>query len=364
MLVELHDSLLDGNQPQVLTILGICAFAFAGRHEVCPNDRARWNEWASSLPRDLEEELKLAWDISEERSSVGSQRIGVEVTRTKVCHLRGKIARLNPESALTLLGRPLRILVENGRNDRAFLLAFSDSSTRRALLDAEKQGWLVFETAGGISEILERLRSVCDMLGDDIGDAEAFRTLYLCDSDSREAGCGSPMAHEVLKYIQLLHKAFHRHLTASDGSSRWLGWVLSRRAAENYAPPPAVLNWAAKKLGRNAHLIIESAKSAAGKEGLCRNPGDRNSARRRLLAAIALNTLPNEVRDVLCFKQGRGEGPNFRTDNVVWQKLSEFQAAALVDGFGQSFSSEFYGSTTELCDSEISGVVSNILGRL
>lgn len=362
MQIELDRSLLGDARLELLSLLALCAFGLQGRHRVVPDDRAIWEHWARNLPRNLADEVLHAWDLGEARSSVGQASLQLRVCADVVCNLRGRPIVATPDVALALLGRPLRILLENSRNDRAFLLAFCDRETKRIFLHAEREGWLVFDTAGGIGEIKVRLSSILDGLSERPAQAEALRTLYLCDSDARELGKPSEEAEHVQKCLDVLHAEFARHLDQAG----WLGWVLTRRAAENYAPAGDVLRWATLKHGpKEASALIDKARTPEGRAFLVNGVGSRDSSRRHLLAAVALSMLSGELRSVLCMKQGRGDDPP-RTLDSVWSQLDPFQASALKDGFGRDFSANFYNQAEHLHDGtgEIAGVLKNILERL
>jgi hypothetical protein len=146
------------------------------------------------------------------------------------------------------------VLLENGRNDRAFVLAFADGASHDALRKAEQEGWVVFETAGGIGELIQRISAARDS-----APREVFRTMYLCDSDAREQGALSHEAAIVQQNLTDLSTLYGR-------PAGHFGAVLGRRAAENYAPPSDVLAWACDGFGRNrASSVIEQAKTTPGR---------------------------------------------------------------------------------------------------
>lgn len=259
MEVELDRALLTARPRDDLVLLAICAFGHLGRHRIVPDDRAAWDRWAETLPPDLEEEVRLAWDESERRASGGGRSERLAVVPVEPAQFRQNPIVLTPIEALALLGRPLRVLLENGRYDRAFVLAFADEATRRALCEAERDGWVVFETAGGITELVERVKAAQDS-----APREVFRTMYLCDSDALEPGVPSGVAANVKQGLTALAKTFQRQASH-------FGSVLSRRAAENYAPPEAVLCWARDGFGPDAWRLIQQARIPAERAKLARS---------------------------------------------------------------------------------------------
>jgi hypothetical protein len=351
MEVELDRALL--HQPiESLLILALCAFGLQERHRIVPDDRPSWNQWATMLPGDLADEVRLAWDESERRAAIGAPAERVHVRPMGRPDFTLLPITVGPTEALALLGRPLRIILENGRNDRAFVLAFAEEATRQALQRAEDAGWVVFETAGGIDEMNVRIDATRAPM-------EALRTMYLCDSDAMEPGVCSDSAAAIQKHLTRLESRFHR-------PPLHFGRVLTRRAAENYAPPGAVLKWASEGYGRGAWELIQETESPAHRQALANSPGNAASPRRRLLAAIALKQLPERVRAVLDMKEGRGPPEPRRTADSVWSQLDTFQQAALTDGFGRTFSARFYSTARYLSDEsgEIVAFLKKILERL
>jgi hypothetical protein len=358
--VELQRDLLTARPREDLLLLALCAFGLAGRHRILPDDRAAWESWAATLPAHLTDEVCLVWDEGERRAAVGSPSERVAVAPVAVSQFDTIPLVITPSEALALLGRPLRVLLENGRNDRAFVLAFADGASHQVLVEAEREGWVVFETAGGIGELLKRIDAAPDS-----APREVFRTMYLCDSDARQPGTPSNEAVTVQQNLTDLSALYGR-------PAGYFGAVLGRRAAENYAPPSDVLAWACAGFGRRAPGVIQQAKTASGRMMLAGEPGQPASARRRLLAAIALKELPPDARGFLDMKEGRWhrntppKPDTVRTIDIVWNPLDAFQQVALLDGFGAGFSADFYGTRRGLKDEtgEVAALLATILERL
>ncbi|XXY46467.1 hypothetical protein WME91_41355 [Sorangium sp. So ce269] len=359
MEVELDDALLTAQPCEELAILAICALGWAGRHRVLPQTQGVWDAWAETLPPDLEDQIKNVWKDSLRRSTTGSASEQVRVVPTGPHRFDEEPVVLTPSEALNLLGRPLRVLLENGRYDRAFLLAFADAATHKALVEAEQAGWLVFETAGGIKELEVRALDAATHPAP----REVFRTIYLCDSDARLPGQPDAPAVAIGDALMALGARYHR-------PSVHFGRVLARRAAENYAPPGSVLVWATKRFGARAHELFLQTTHLAGRDQLTVGTGNAGSARRHLLAAIALRELEQRKHaDVIAhfdMKHGRFYKGNERNAPAIWAKLDAFQRAALEDGFGAGFSDDFYGAHRALEDSsgEIAPLLSKIVERV
>lgn len=337
MEVELGDALLSAKERCDLTLLGLCAFGLAGRRRVLTETPEVWQKWATGFGSSLQEELCVAWEISARSTTTGSRAARLRVSPSDCCLDVGRL-QLPPDEAFNLLARPLRVLLENGRNDRSFLVAFADRPTRTRLEEAESKGWLEFETAGGIGELRVRLEAVGTT-----SHQQLLRTSYLCDSDARLLHTPSAEAEKVAERLRALETQF-------KATSGYFGRVLSRRAAENYAPPSAVRTWAAAKVPES-HQLFSEADKPDGRQRLANGTGASGSPRRRLLASIALGELLKSEPDVLAvldMKSGYGNGT--RMDKTMWQKLDDFQKAVLNDGFGDSFSNDFYGENQNLTD--------------
>ena len=302
--------------------------------------------------------MRLAWDESERRATLGGPAERVQVRpATKPSFAQVPIV-VDPADALALLGRPLRIMLENSRTDRAFVLAFADKASAQALKKAETSGWLVFESCGGINELMIHATAARRSAPVDV-----LRTIYLCDSDATVPGVPSASAAKVKSSLARLERRFSR-------LPPYFGQVLTRRAAENYAPPASVLTWAVAGLeSDDAYRLIEQAKTPDGRRTLALGAGKAGTPRRRLLAAIALKELHphrEKVCEALDMKEGRGPLVSRRTHDKVWNALDSFQQAVLEDGFGSSFSARFYLDQQHLSDEtgEISGFIGKILERL
>jgi hypothetical protein len=357
--IELDPELLRSGQSEHALIVSLCALGLIGRHRILAVDRAVWESWASTLPVVLADEVRLAWDEGERQEASGSTAARVRVAPVQLCDLRRDPMHVDPATALALLARPLRVILENGRNDRSFVLAFADKAVRRAIVEAERAGWLVFETAGGIGELKLRVESLEEACKDSAGQVDLMRAMVLCDSDAREPGVPSPEAQGIKQNLEKIASAFRR-------TSTYFGRVLVRRAAENYAPTSAVLKWASKIFGADAWRLIQDAASPSSRLALSRDNGSTKSTRRLLLAAIALKELPPETRAVLDLKKGRGSADHPRTSERVWKTLDAFQSAALAEGFGDDFSASFYPKQTALHDEtrEVSDFLRQLMERL
>jgi hypothetical protein len=169
----------------------------------------------------------------------------------------------------------------------------------------------------------------------------------------------SPNARRVERALATMSDRFARRPSH-------FGLVLTRRAAENYAPPGAVLAWARDAMGQDAWHLIGEARSATERARLAIGTGSPGSTRRLVLAAVALGELPAALRGFLDMKHGREREGAVRTEDAVWNAFDAYQKAALQNGFGEGFSASFYGRQTNLADetNEVGGFLAKIMERL
>lgn len=163
--------------------------------------------------------------------------------------------RLPIDIARRLLTTSLKLLVENRRNDGAFVRACAQPVLRERLQHAEEQGWLEFENGGGLPEILARVKEVN---GDPLLCA---RLWVLFDSDSRVRFDPAPDRSTSERFQQPVDPAIPRQFGPSKvsrevvrachrarGHIRW--HQLRRRAIENYAPGRLLQAWSKRDRDR------------------------------------------------------------------------------------------------------------------
>ncbi|NJL71692.1 MAG: hypothetical protein HC888_08765 [Candidatus Competibacteraceae bacterium] len=330
-------------------MLGLFAFALMGRHRVLVEDKSIFDEWGPTAePKGLlRAEVELAVELSEEAEAKGTRALHEIIVDDVVTPSWGLKCILSPSQAFSFLGRPLRILLENGRNDGNFLLAFCRQATRQQLEDAAVRGWVDFANAGGIEGLYA--------LGEERAET-LLRTFVMCDSDAQSPGKPSHVANKVKDWIAV-------NALSVQMQPEQLGHMLSARAAENYADCRAVVTWASQRVPpHERHDIMTRALHADGQHSLARNPGGEGTDRRLLICALAWQQLEDEQRRHFDAKKGL-EGTN---DPALISRLSPFQRAALASGFGGGFSKRFYPQQRELCDStgEIGALIERVVTRL
>lgn len=339
MRVELSADLLASEHSR-MAVLGILALGASGRHVVVADPSPasgaaeRFEAWRQKLADPhLQDEIELALAEGLQRATVGPRRSTVIVSATPA------LGHYPPDEALLLLGYPFRVLLENGRNDRDFLLAYASADTRVYLRDAEEQGWLLFETAGGITEIKARLEEIRKMSW------ARLRFFCLVDSDAKQPGIPSAVAESVRTVLGEI--AADIPLPADQVGK--LGKVLERRAVENYLPLPTFKRYIFGRLKKGPANDVDNLWQQAPPTGWQISEaqlGETGSERRALFAALALEGASDEVLTYLDFCQGRGPDGS-RTVDVVWNQLSQRQQQALLFGFTKSLLRGFFSDHVE-----------------
>lgn len=330
MLVRLEAAAF-AHADNVLPLLGIFAVCERTGHGVRMEDDAAgraFGRWLEALPRGLVEALRRIAESGEDTSRAAELEVIVDARRAS--HWRGRVPRLSATDALALLMQPLSVVLENGINDRNFLLAFASNSVRAHLEQAERSGRLRFVGPGGINE-LEKL-----VVAAGEGPIEAlYRTFFLCDSDARTPGD----LQQVAKDIETCLRVVEKERGMDEG---WLGGALKARAGENYAPPARVVSWAIKSAADPDAQRFFSEINAG------HTPGGRPWP--EVAAAWSLTRLTWDIRAHLCLKYGRtkGKGGPIRTVDDIWSKIPADLQARLESGFGKDFSSRFYPTQREL----------------
>jgi hypothetical protein len=135
----------------------------------------------------------------------------------------GKLSLLN---AIDVLSRPLHVVVENRRNDGAFVRRMMLPSERRTLEKAIEKGWLTFEMGGGIDELKFRLEEVLEPQSRHAWVCR-LTTCFICDRDTDPQD--RKMPSEIVREIEE---------TAKKMLAPWPVGIhrLRRRSIENYVP--------------------------------------------------------------------------------------------------------------------------------
>ena len=364
MRFELDISLVQGRGYEEPLILGLLSMAWNGRHRTIATKRSEWDSWANTLAVSTREWVMLALDISEEMDARGTGLRPDFVVRHQTADIVRQGGRhwVSTEFAVNIASRPFRVVLENGRYDRDFLLAFADSARRSELERQEERGWLRFETAGGIEGLLQQAKHVANSRW------EPWRTWFMCDSDAKEVSVG-PGGEKICSgsanNVGIELDRICRQLKIPKNSC---GKVLERRAAENYAPLRDLVEWSRSKIGdQRLAKTIEQEFAHPHRTALTRRlKRETRVTVLRFAGALAFREIPMELRAVYDMKLGRGTGPDkIRTSDHVWDTFPEEAQLALALGFGKNFSADFYSNRRELVGetAEISDIIDSILER-
>lgn len=216
-----------------LALAQLLHFAAVGRHIILTQpdyqrgaDSAA-NRWLARQSQELREEYVYGLETSLQNEAKAFDR-DVELVISDEPDLASQDEamitrfRMSLVAANALLAQPLRVLVENARNDRAFILMMMPESWRNELKQSESDRWIEFISGGGLGELKKTIEGITDP-------AERSRRVAIFDSDAREPRAPSKFSHGVRARCRELDVACHQ---------------LARRAAENYLPLPALDVWA------------------------------------------------------------------------------------------------------------------------
>ncbi|MCK5797406.1 MAG: hypothetical protein KAI47_09495 [Deltaproteobacteria bacterium] len=267
--------------------------------DLCRNSRHQllttplWDErssshlktWIASLAKDLQLQLTATLEAGLKEATAAS----AGPTFIVVTDGEGEMSsppRVGIETARDLLSRPLEVVVENSRNDRAF---FEKSLPASAEFDYLRQAisnsWLTFRHMGGIDEMAEQLKVL------DNSQADRMRRVAFFDSDAPHPNEPSDSATKVKEKAED-YCVEHQ--------------MLSRRAIENYLPPSMLFVWADRHSGQQK---TRSKKRAA--------------AFKRLL-----------LRQQKHLHLKRGLSPNEWRQDPFWSDVSGTDQQELSSGFG------------------------------
>lgn len=115
--------------------------------------------WLSTLPSKLRREVELVFEYGL-HAGPGAHQSNVARLRVAPGKDRWQAALVTPATAAELLRRPLKLLLENRRNDLRFLLCMAEPANKRRLEGALRRGWVEPEMGGGLPELKRRLEAL------------------------------------------------------------------------------------------------------------------------------------------------------------------------------------------------------------
>jgi hypothetical protein len=256
--VEITQGALTLGVEDDLALLGVLALCWVGRHQLL-GDRAALTAWANGIGiagTDLSDVVDALLRDGERAEAEEPPQERLSVTGAPA-QWAGPL-ELPPATALSVLARPLRLWLENGRNDWTFLLAFASPAQAGRLERAARAGWLVVSSGGGCGELKVLVEGLADDLwprlrdGADLGEERRF--FVVLDADRALPG---PLPSLQLAVEDGL-RAVEGFLSRPNG---WAGQVLQRREAENYIPTNALESWAMTFSGDDRTQIKRLARA-------------------------------------------------------------------------------------------------------
>ncbi len=263
MIIELDDEVFAA-QPHALELYQLFRLAFERRHLLLvrpargSGSGPALERWLGRHDLELRELLQLVLEQSENDYATGPSPAHQWTVRVVANGGRAwsvEPPELSLEVACKLAESPLKILVENRRNDAAFLRACAPPSLRDRLEKVERDGWLEFEAGGGLSEMIPRVKDD----GKFGNEHRAARLAIIYDSDAKA------------KYDHETDETAHDEGRTKWGPSRDARAMreacaraagrpfvhrLHRRAIENYIPGRVLQDWA--KGDRQRHRRVEA----------------------------------------------------------------------------------------------------------
>lgn len=329
MRVHLSEQLFES--ADALGVTALIELARDGRHQLLlrPSFRDRderelpRNRWLHGHHPDMRDQLcGLLSVCARDASSSGPNTMSITVVATE--HSRWASLELTPVDALRLLRTPLKLLIENRRNDWLFLRALFPPQLRADLDRAEQNGWI--DVAGvPLSEMKPRLMSWTQERSSATLSLQLTmrRTWLMFD---RDAATNDPLqpskdSEEVRELCEDLELPHHQ---------------LARRTIESYLPSEILGRLHSSSTNsRQARLVAlrqlreqypECAFALSMKEGLMKDTAldkrDRDPCKQRWDQAR-----DPEMRRTLC--EGIVE-----LMPLAWQELPEQLRADLLIGFG------------------------------
>jgi hypothetical protein len=213
------------------TVNTLLQFGLSGQHRISLEDpdSDHYRHWHAGLPKVLQDAWDLVLSDATNAEAREASRVEIRIAAISECDWSGNPPRLPLSVAFRLLCQPFRFLLENGRNDRSFLLAVASPDQRRVLHDMEGHGFLEFVGAGGIGEL-------CQILEESVARHPRHRAklMIITDSDALHPGDRSPEAQRVAADCEKAMVAVH---------------ILRRRAIENYLPMNSLRKWMQERPG-------------------------------------------------------------------------------------------------------------------
>ena len=209
-----------------LQLLHLLQLSMDGFVYLSPRSRTATDyiKWLNSLDRITRSKWETMIDWSERDLSLF--RMWTATIDDVAISNVGRTSVLSVADATQLVRSSYDILLENGRNDRAFLLAMAGESARNYLLCLEDRCRLRFDRKGGITEMKAFVEEMILHRKD-----KSIKYFAVFDSDSDAPGYPSNQAVSLISVCQNNNIPYH---------------CLSKRAIENYLPIASLFDHAHK----------------------------------------------------------------------------------------------------------------------
>ncbi len=231
MIAIIEDEVFASSRAQLLDLLSLFQMGLEGRHRI--QTKPLWGHhegsslavWLADRSERGREEIQFALELGLEEEVLEPQDGAICITTVVESDWGASIPCLSLTDALRILRQPLRLLVEDQRNDGAFLEATAPEPWRKELTRLKDRGYLEYQHGGGISRMTPRVRDLAKEPG------MRVRHWVLFDSDAREPGKPARASMDLARACQESGVPYRQ---------------LRRRAIENYLPVGALFAWATK----------------------------------------------------------------------------------------------------------------------
>lgn len=237
MIVILEEELFSAPH-DALRLVNLFHLGYTGRHRIQtdplydPATDSTVRRWLEARDPAIRDEIVLALELGVEEATHGipSDRT-VRVAPATAPDWEAEPPVLPLPVAESLLRRPLRLVLENHRNDRAFLETVALKPWRNELRKAFADDLVEPVHGGGLPEMKARVEDLAAL------PSERLLHWFLFDSDAREPDRPSADSEALREACDTHAVQYHQ---------------LRRRASENYLPPKALFAWA-YRVSRGQH---------------------------------------------------------------------------------------------------------------
>jgi hypothetical protein len=242
MILYLDEDVFASPRASTLGLLAVFHACFEGRHALITDPpfvagaSPVIDGWLQTLPEPLRLEVGLVLDegprARSQRTATAQVAAAMRIGDVAASDFRNTPPTVSLSDAVRIVQTPLRLLLENSRNDGAFLRKIAHPDYRSKLLQALEERWVELENGGGIGELTHRVKGAAK------DPRDHMRLWVMVDSDAREPGVPSEQSARVVRACQRV---------ARPGPIPV--WRLERRSIENYIPVRALFAWAELEAG-------------------------------------------------------------------------------------------------------------------